>query len=175
MLTMKAMGRVIVILCALAGAARANVKVFESKQASVTEGEAIIATDPETAYRAVTDYQRWLTMFRNVRRAILVNQAGDEARVRFVHDDGSHDDLHFKNRPWARTMWFEQIGGDADVKAEVAFYPGAQPGTCVVHTKFYADVKGMASLFVSDDKVKRLRQDQVRDNLTQLQAYFARK
>ncbi len=175
MLTMKLMGRVIVIVCALAATAHANVKVFESKQASVTEGEAIIATDPDTAYRAVTDYQRWLTMFKNVRRAITLHQDGDEAKVRFVHDDGSHDDLHFKNRPWARTMWFEQIGGDAEVKAEIAFYPGAEPGTCVVHTRFYADVKGMASLFVSDDKVKKLRQDQVRDDLTQLQAYFARK
>jgi len=162
------------MLCALVATAHANVNIFEKGQ-NVTEGDAIIATDPETAYRAVTDYQRWLTMFKNVRRAILLHQDGNEAKVRFVHDDGSHDDLHFKNRPQTRTMWFEQLGGDAEVKAEIAFYPGADPGTCRVHTRFYADVKGMASLFVSDDKVKKLRQEQVRDDLTQLQAYFARK
>jgi hypothetical protein len=169
------MWRAIVIVCALAGAGRANVKVYESNQEAVTEGDAVIATDPETAYRALTDYGRWLQMFRNVRRAILLGQKGDEARVRFVHDDGSHDDLHFKNRPEAHTLWFEQKGGDADVWAEIAFHPGVQPGTCRVHTRFYADVKGMASWFTSDDKVRKLRQDQVRDDLQQLVAYFARK
>jgi len=169
------MGRVIVILCALCGAARANVNVFESKQAAVTEGDAVIATDPETAYRAVTNYEQWLAMFKNVRRAIVQHVDGNEARVRFVHDDGSHDDLHFKNRPATHTMWFEQLGGDAQVWAEIAFNPGIQPGTTRVHTRFYADVKGMASLFVSDDKIRKLRQEQVRDDLQQLQAYFARK
>ncbi len=169
------MGRIIVIVCALAATAHANVKVFESKQHAVTEGEVVIATDPETAYRAVTDYQRWLQMFRNVRRAILLGGGGDAARVRFIHDDGSHDDLQFKNRPETHTMAFEQIGGDADVKAEIAFFPGVEPGTCRVHTRFYADVKGMASLFVSDDHVKKLRQQQVRDDLQQLEAYFARR
>lgn len=176
MLSMSAMGRVIVILCALFATAHASVRVFESKQHCVTEGDAILATDPETAYRTVTDYQRWLTMFRNVRSAILLHQASaTEAKVRFVHDDGSHDDLHFKNRPATRTMWFEQLGGDAEVKAEIAFYPGAAPGTCLVHTKFYADVKGMKSWFVDDDDIAKKRQQQVRDDLTQLQAYFARK
>jgi hypothetical protein len=168
------MGRVIVIVCALVATAHANVNIFEKGQ-HVTEGDAIIATDAETAYRAVTDYQRWLAMFKNVRRAILLHQNGNEAKVRFVHDDGSHDDLHFKNQPQTHTMWFEQLGGDADVKAEIAFYPGVDPGTCRVHTRFYADVRGMASLFVSDDKVKKLRQQEVRDDLTQLQAYFARR
>lgn len=169
------MGRVIVILCALVATAHANVNVFESKQSCVTEGDAIIATDPETAYRAVTDYQRWLTMFKNVRSATMLRQNGDEAKVRFVHDDGSNDVLHFKNQPATHTMWFEQLGGDAEVKAEISFAPGVDPGTCRVHTTFYADVKGAASWFVSDDHVKKLRQQQVRDDLTQLQAYFARK
>jgi hypothetical protein len=168
------MGRVIVIVCALVATAHANVNVFERGQ-HVTEGDAIIATDPETAYRAVTDYQRWLAMFRNVRSATLLHQNGNEAKVRFVHDDGSHDVLHFKNQPQTHTMWFEQLGGDADVNAEIAFYPGVDPGTCRVHTRFYADVRGMASWFVSDAKVKKLRQQQVRDDLIQLQAYFARK
>jgi hypothetical protein len=169
------MGRVIVILCALAATAHATVKVFESNRSCVTEGDAIIATDPDTAYRTVTDYQRWMTMFRNVRQAILLHQNGDEAKVRFVHDDGSHDDLHFKNQPQTHTMWFEQLGGDAEVKAVISFSPGPAPGTCRVHTSFYADVKGMKSWFVDDDDITKRRQQQVRDDLTQLQAYFARK
>ena len=169
------MGRVIVIVCALAATAHANVKVFESKQSCVTEGDAVLATDPDTAFRAVTDYQRWGTMFRNVRQTILLKQNGDEAKVRFVHDDGSNDVLHFKNQPATRTMWFEQLGGDAEVKAEISFSPGVEPGTCLVHTKFYADVKGYKSWFVDDGDIRKQRQQQVRDDLSQLQAYFARK
>jgi hypothetical protein len=163
------------ILCALFSSAHAAVNVFESKQNCVTEGDAIIATDPETAYRAVTDYQRWLSMFRNVRQAITLQQNGDEAKVRFVHYDGSNDVLHFKNQPATHTMYFEQVGGDAVVKAQISFYPGAEPGTCRVHTAFYADVKGVKSWFVDDGDIRKQRQQEVRDNLSQLQAYFARK
>lgn len=169
------MFRAIAIVCALAGSARSNVSVYESKQDAVTEGDAILATDPDTAYRALTDYRRWLQVFRDIRSAVLLKQSGNEARVRLVHTDGSHDELHFKNRPAAHTMWFEQKGGDADVWAEIAFHPGVQPGTCRVHTRLYADVKGFSGWFANDDDLRKQRQQHVRDDLQQLVAYFARR
>ena len=79
------------------------------------------------------------------------------------------------NRSDTHRVWFEQIGGDAEVWCEIAFLPGAQPGTTRVHTWFYADVHGAKSWFVSDGKIRRLRQQQVRDDLQQLVAYFSRK
>ena len=71
-------------------------------------------------------------------------------------------------------MWFEQIGGDADVWCWTTFQPGPAPGTTRVHTWLYADVSGAASWFVSDSKIRGMRQQQVRNNLQQLQTYFQR-
>jgi hypothetical protein len=153
----------------------ANVNVYESKLHAVTEGDAVLHCAPEVAYRAATDYARWREIFHGVRGALIKTRQGDEARVTFVHDDGSRDDLHFVNRSRARTIWFEQIGGDAEVWCQIAFQPGAQPGTTRVHTWFYADVHGAKSWFVSGSKVRNLRQQQVRDDLQQLVAYFSRK
>jgi len=152
----------------------ATVNVYESKREAVTEGDATLRCEPEVAYRAATDYAHWQDIFRNVRSAQIKARRGDEARVTFLHDDGSRDDLHFVNRSDAHRVWFEQIGGDADVWCEIQFLPGAQPGTTRVHTWFYADVHGAKSWFVSDGKIRKLRQQQVRDDLQQLVAYFSR-
>jgi len=161
--------------CILLASMLANVLVYEGKQNAVTEGDAVLRCDPDVAYREATDYSRWRDIFHGVRGAEIKARRGDEARVTFLHDDGSHDDLHFMNRSRARTIWFEQIGGDADVWCQIAFAPGAQPGTTRVHTWFYADVHGAKSWFVSGSKVRHLREQQVRDDLQQLVAYFSRK
>lgn len=175
MLHLFAMKGVIATIMALAATrAYANVSVFESKRDAVTEGDAVLNCDPETAYRAATDYHRWLQIFPGVIRARVTKQVGDEARVTFDHDDGTTDKLHFKNEPAKRAMWFEQVGGDADVWCWTTFSPGPAPGTTRVHTWFYADVTGAASWFVDGAKIRNLRQQQVRTNLSQLQAYFAR-
>ena len=153
----------------------ATVNVYESKREAITEGDATLRCEPDVAYRAATDYARWSDIFRNVRGAQIKARRGDEARVTIVHDDGSHDDLHFVNRSDTRRVWFEQIGGEAEVWCEIAFVPGAQPGKTRVHTWFHADVTGPKSWVVHDGKIRRLRQQQVRDDLQQLVAYFSRR
>ena len=153
----------------------ANVHVYESKRDAITEGDAVLHCDPDSAYRAATDYGRWREIFRGVRAAMVKAQHGAEAHVTFLHDDGTRDVLHFKNQPATRTVWFEQLGGDAEVWCQIAFQPGQQPGTTRVHTWFYADVHGAKSWFVSDDEIRKLRQQQVRDDLSQLVTYFSRR
>jgi hypothetical protein len=169
----------VVVLASLfaSGAASAmpqSIRVYESEQrAALTEGDATIATDPTTAYAIATDYMRWTRIFPSVRRAIVKSRCGDDARVTFEHFDGTREDLHFRNRPATHTMWFEQIGGRADVWAEIAFLPGEQPSTTHVHSRLYADVHGVSALFVSDGELRDLRQRQVRDDLVQLVAFFS--
>jgi hypothetical protein len=166
---------VIAIIATLASAsAYADVRVFESRREAITEGDAVLSCDPDTAYRAATDYHRWLQIFPGVTRANVTKQQGNEAHVTFDHDDGTRDKLHFKNQPDKHAMWFEQVGGDADVWCWTTFSPGPAPGTTRVHTWFYADVTGAKSWFVDGDTIKNLRQQQVRTNLSQLQAYFQR-
>jgi hypothetical protein len=158
-----------------AGATPPEIRVYESHDdGAITEGDTVIATDPDTAYRATTDYARWSSMFPDIRDVRITQQRGSDARVTFVHTDGNLDNLHFRNQPAARMVWFEDTGGRAEVWAEIIFVPGASPGTAVLHTRLYADVHGLASLFVSDGKLRSMRQQRVRDYLVELRAYFAR-
>src|SRR5262245_58478776 len=55
---------VFVVACTSAVAPRAqaspDVRVFQSPdEPAITEGETVLATDPDTAYRALIDYARW--------------------------------------------------------------------------------------------------------------------
>jgi hypothetical protein len=151
------------------------VRVFPSPdEGAITEGETVLAADPDAAYRAVTDYPRWSTMFPDIRRVIVTSQAGGHDRVTFVHADGNRDNVHFHNRPATRVVWFEDTGGRAEVWVEIWFLPGDRPGTTRLHSRLYADVHGWASLFVSDSKLRSLREQRVREDLSNLRAYFAR-
>jgi hypothetical protein len=154
-------------------ASPSDVRVYPSStETAITEGETVLAAEPDAVYRAVTDYPRWTTMFPNVRQVIITSQAGGHDRVTFVHPDGNRDNVHFHNVPAARMVWFEDTGGRAEVWVEILFLPGARPGTTRVHSRLYADVHGWASLFVTDGKLRSMREQRVREDLTHLRAYF---
>jgi len=170
---------VFAVACTSAVAPRAqaspDVRVFQSPdEPAITEGETVLATDPDTAYRALIDYARWPTMFPDIKRVIITSQQGGHDRVTFIHTEGNRDNVHFHNRPEARMVWFEDTGGRAEVWFEILFMPGMQPGTTRVHSRLYADVHGWASLFVSDDKIRSMREQRTREDLAHLRAYFAR-
>lgn len=161
-------------MASLAHAAPAGVSVFESRdRAATTEGDTVLATDPATAYAAVLDVANWSRFFPDLRRAVVDKRTRDALEVRFVRRDGSVDHLRFHNQPEARMIAFEQIGGDADVSAELVFSAGATAGTTRVHSRLHADVHGLASAFVSNAELRARRQQQVRASLGLLQAYFA--
>lgn len=151
-----------------------DVRIFESvDQEAITEGETVLAADPDAVYREVSDFARWSVMFPNIRQVIITSRNGEDARVTFIHPDGNRDNLHFRNRPQSRVVWFEDTGGRAEVWAEISFLPGQQAGTTRVHSRLYADVHGVTSLFVSDRKLRSLREQRIREDLTHLRAHFA--
>ena len=153
-----------------------EVRVFPSRQhGAITEGEVTLAVDPDAAYREVTDYARWSAMFPDIRRVIVTSRSSGDDRVTFVHADGNRDNIHFRNQPAARMVWFEDTGGHAEVWVEIMFIPGKASGTTRIHTRIFAQVKGFASLVVGDDDVKKQREGRVASNLAQLSAYFRRR
>jgi hypothetical protein len=83
--------------------------------------------------------------------------------------------VHFHNQPRARIVWFEDTGGSAEVWAEIVFVPGERLGTTRVRSRLYADVHGLASLVVSNAKLRALRQQRVASDLSSLHTYFAGK
>jgi hypothetical protein len=158
-----------------AEASPSEIRVSESHDDdSITEAETTLTVDADDAYRAVTDYGRWTAIFPDIHQVVVTRQQGVDARVTLVHAGGNRDNVHFRNRPAVRTVWFEDTGGRAEVWAEITFTPGTHTGTTVVHSRIYADVHGVASLFVSDSKLRHLRQERIRNDLTQLRTYFDR-
>jgi len=156
-------------------AAPSEMRIHQSaSDDAITEGEIVLAADPDAAYRLLSDYTKWSAIFPDIRHVIVTSQNGEDARVTFIHPDGNRDNLHFHNRPAARMVWFEDTGGRAEVWAEILFLPGDRPGMTRVRSRLYASVHGIASLFVSDHKIRSLREQRIRDELTQLDAFFAR-
>jgi hypothetical protein len=168
----------VLVLLATAGSAAAapsSVKVWESTDsAQITEGEATLDVDPDTAYATAVDYARWTSIFPDIVRVEITKHQGDDARVTFVHKDGNRDNVHFHNTPQARMVWFEDTGGHAEVWAEIVFVPGDRAGTTRVRSRLFADVHGLASVVVSGTKVRTLRQQRIESDLSNLHAYFAK-
>ena len=158
-------------------AAPPGVKVYRSpSDDKVTEGETIISGDPSDVYATVLDYNRWTEIFPDVAKVEITQKNGVDARVTLIGPDGHRDNLHFHNQPAARMVWFEDTGngGHAEVWAAIMFVPGAEANTTRVHTRLYADVKGVASLVVSDGTVRQQREQKVAKDLVHIRGYFQR-
>jgi hypothetical protein len=150
----------------------AGVHVWES-DANLSEGETTIETDPDTAYAIAIDYARWATMFSDITKVDVTSQDGDDAHVTLFHGDGNCDNLHFHNEPGAHRVWFEDTGGVATLWAEIVFAPGRTPNTTLVHSRLYAKVHGVTSIFVSKDRLRVMREQRIVDDLVHLRGYFA--
>lgn len=140
---------------------------------SITEGETLLDAAPDVAYAAVLDYTRWPAIFPNIRTVVITQHGADEARVTFIRTTDHRDNVHFRNRPAVRTIWFEDTGGRTEVWAEIVFAGGPTPGTTRVHSRLFAQIGGLAGWFVSDNQIRKMREQRVYDDLYDLHAFFA--
>jgi hypothetical protein len=168
--------RSLLVLVLLAGSASADpVKVWQNKDSpAITEGETTLAGDPASLYATCLDYTKWNVIFPDVAKVVVTNQHGVEANVTLVSAEGHRDNLHVRNQPAARMIYFEDTGnGHAEVWAEIMFLPGETEHTTKLHIRLFADVKGVASLVVSDTTVRDQREQKVRRQLSHVRTYFA--
>jgi hypothetical protein len=170
---------VLVITCsllALPASAAPDVRVYATPgNAAMTEGETIVEGDPAAIYAVVLDYARWTQVFPDVAKVVITQQHGVDARVTLVKADGNKDNLKFHATPQARMLYFEDTGNaHAEVWGEIVCAPGDQPGTTRVHTRLYADVKGIASVIVSSDGVRAQREQKIERDLVSIRSYFRR-
>ena len=167
------------LLVALAVAAPASaspgVRVYQSSNPSITEGETQVAGDPAAVYAVVQDYSRWVDVFPDVARVVVTWRQGPDAKVTLIKPDGNRDNLKFHQTPQARMLYFEDTGNEhAEVWGEIVCAPGDQPGTTRIHTRLYADVHGLATLIVRDGDVRKMREQRVERDLVHVRTYFAR-
>lgn len=172
--------RSLVVLLGLAATATASpapgVKVWQAQDPAITEGETILEADPAAAYAICTDYAKWVEVFPDVAKVVVRDRKGVDAHVTLIGPNGHRDNLHFTNQPAARMIFFEDTGngGHADVWAEIVFAPGQLEHTTRLHIRLYANVKGLASLVVSDSDVRKQREQKIERQLSHVRGYFAR-
>lgn len=161
----------------LAGSAGADsgVKVWQNRESpAITEGETTLAGDPTALYATCLDYTKWNVIFPDVAKVEVTRQHGVEANVTLVAPEGHRDNLHVRNQPAARMIYFEDTGNrHAEVWAEIVFLPGDTEHTTKLHIRLFADVQGVASLVVSDATVREQREQKVRRQLSHVRGYFA--
>lgn len=167
----------VVGLVAPARAATPGVKVWQNaNDAAMTEGETILEGESADIFTTCLDYAKWTAIFPDVAKIVITAQHGDDARVTLVSPSGHRDNLHFHNQPAARMIYFEDTGngGRAEVWAEIVFVPGEQAHTTKIHIKLYAEVKGIATLVVSETSVRKQRETKIERDLAHIRAYFHR-
>jgi hypothetical protein len=140
----------------------------------VTNGEVVLSVEPKDAYALLGDFTNWPTIFPDILRVSITSQDGDDALVTMIGPNDHHDNLHFHNRPQANTIWFEDTGGTAEVQLEIALVPGPTPGTTLARGRIYANVHGVASLVVTDAKVRNMSAQKLVSDLGALRSYFAK-
>jgi hypothetical protein len=161
-----------ILLAASRALAAPGVRIYQSKDPHITEGDTIISGDTGEIYQTVLDYSKWTEIFPDVTKVVVTAQKGNDAHVTLIGPDGHRDNLHFNNQPAARMVFFEDTGGRAEVWAEIMFVPGDVKGTTRVHTRLYADLHGLASLVVAESDVRQMREQKIERQLSQIHAYF---
>jgi uncharacterized membrane protein len=157
-----------------ASAAPPGVKIWESTQDHVSEGDVIVAGDPDALYAQLADYGRWTAVFKDVASVTVVSRGQPEDAVKLVTTDGKTNNLRFHNDAGKRVVHFRDTGGRAVVWADIGFEPAAQAGMTRVHARIYADVPGFAGWFVSDGRLKRERQKKIASDLTSIRDFVGR-
>lgn len=168
------MRSLLILLVAVAPVAAAPGVRIHDTDATTTEGDTTVDGDPAAVFAVVADFAKWIEIFPDVAKVIVTDRKGTDAHVTLVAPDGHRDNLKFHTTPQARMVFFEDTGGRAEVWAEIVFVAGELPGTTRVHSKLFAEVKGVASLVVADSDVRRMRQAKVESQLVHLRRYFSR-
>jgi hypothetical protein len=137
-----------------------------------TEATVIIDASPSQVYALVTDYDRWPALFSDVRSAHVERGSRDHARVGFYSKIIDHDLIvEFDNDP-GKAIRFIGIEGPRGGRAKGTYVLEPIDGgkrTRVTATLYLA-VVGLTKVFVSDSKLRTMRQAKLRADLNDVVA-----
>lgn len=123
---------------------------------------------PAEIYALVTDYSHWPQILGDVRSVSVEGGTRDNARVRFRSNVLEHEvTVQFENDP-DHAIRFKGIKGPPGGRASGSFV--LEPVDGGRHTRviasLYLDVVGLPSLFVSDGKLRAMREAKLRVDMT---------
>lgn len=176
---MKELASVGVLVFAVAAAdAHAGAVQLAERPGHVTEARVVVDAPPSEVYAICTDYARWPAVLSDVRSVTIVSGGRDDAKV------------HIQSRAFDRqvTVVFENVP-DRSISFHGAPPQPGKPSALAARGEYvltpidggtrtqvvatlYVDVKGAASLFVRDSKIRRARQDKLRADWGDVARYF---
>lgn len=145
---------------------------LRNPSSTVTEGEVTLPTPPDQVFAALVDYANWPKVFTYLDKVTIKSQRGNNAEIVTLSKKNKAHALRFRNDPAKRTLRFVELGGRADVKAEIVVTAGDTADTSVVKVRLEAEVGGMAGWFVSDSMVRGKREKKIIKDLSHVSAYF---
>lgn len=163
-------------LAAVASApdARADQLRITEQPGHVTEGIVTVDATPSQIYALVTDYRNWRSVFSDVQSVSVQSGGQRDAAVRFRSHSLQHEvTVKFDNIP-DQLIRFKGIQGPPGGRASGSFEltPIAGGSRTLVRARIYMDVVGLPSLFISDSKIRSMREAKVRADMTDVVRRF---
>jgi uncharacterized membrane protein len=141
----------------------------------VTQASVVINASPDDIYELVTTYRNWGTILSDIRSVTVEDGDRDNARVRFKSRAiGRTVTVQFDNVP-GRSISFRGVegppGGRSSGEYDLVAIDGGKRTR--VTASLYMNVVGAAGVFVSDGKLRKMRQAKLRADLGDITRYFA--
>ena len=154
--------------------ARADGIAMTERPGQITEATAIVDATPEQIYDLVTDYANWRSVLSDIQSVQLVAGGRHHAQVRFRSRALEHEvTVQFDNVP-GRQIRFQGIKGPPGGRASGEFLlEPIDAHRTKVTAKLYMDVVGLPSVFVSGSKIRAMREQKLRTDMTDVTRNFA--
>jgi hypothetical protein len=158
---------------AVASETRAEPFTLSEKTGHITEGTVIVDATPAEVYAVVTDYENWRSVFSDVVSVDVKSGDREHAKVRFKSRALEHKvTVEFDNTP-DRLITFRGIKGPPGGRARGWYVLTPLPGgRTQIQANLYMDVVGAPSVFVSDSKIRSMRQAKLRADMTDVMRRF---
>jgi hypothetical protein len=133
----------------------------------VTEATVVVDATPSEIYAVVTDYAHWPAILSDVRSVKIERGGRDDARLRFHSKVFERDvTVQFDNRP-DREVKFVGVKGPPGGRAGGAYVlEPLEGGRARVVASLYLDAVGVARMFVTDAKLRVMREAKLRADMT---------
>jgi hypothetical protein len=143
------------------------------KAGHISEAVVVVDASPAEIYDYVTTYENWTLMFSDVTWATVKTPGTVNARVRFHSRAlGQTVTIAFNNIP-DRLIQFRGIDGPPGGRAAGTYELVALPdGRTQVTARLYMDVLGVTGVFVSSAKIRRMRAQKLRSDMTDVMRHF---
>jgi hypothetical protein len=163
-------------LTVVASEANADGMAIREMPGHVSEGTVIVNAPPAEVYALVTNYANWRSVFSDVDSVQLKSGNRDNAQVEFRSRAlGRKVTVAFHNEPDS-AIRFQGVKGPpgGSSHGEYRLSPIDGGARTLVTGRLFMDVSLPASLVVSSRRVREIRQQKLRADLTAIARYFSR-